>query len=65
MSVYLEVEITVDTLVRACDALTPEDLIALIKELDAKREDWDVTLLLCEHFEKLREIYKREEEMCK
>ena len=56
--VDVQAEISVDEIV---DNVERGDLLELIKSIDHAMRDWDFTLALCDHFEKMREAWKKEQ----
>ena len=43
------------------DGMDRDECIQFIKELDEQMQDWDFTLELCEHFEKLKKEWQKEQ----
>ena len=55
--INVDAELSVEEIVRV---MGREQVVELIKALDVALADWDLTLELCDHFDKLREDYARE-----
>lgn len=60
VDVTLKATVTLDP-VELAKVMSTNELIDFIKDLDEEVGSWDFTLELCDHFERLKERYYREQ----
>lgn len=60
--VHLGIDIEADDLAKQLtEVMRNDDVIELVKAIDEHVAEWDFTLKLCEHFDKLKKEHEREE----
>jgi len=60
-SIHLSLDISLDELARqVAVSMSREDALAFVKAIDEEFGEWDFTLALCTHFDKLKLDWERE-----